>query len=261
MGRAGREVGEERLVAHQRLLLAHPLDRLVRHVLHEVVALFRRFLGLDRNRSFVDRRVVLVGLAADEAVEVLEAAARRPGVEGPHRARLPDRHLVALAELGGRVAVQLQRLRERGAVLGPDRVVAGCRGRDLGDAAHADGVVVPSGEQRLTRGRAERGRMEAVVLEAVRRKSFGVGCRDRPAEGARGSKADVVDQDDQHVRRALRGPDRLDRRIRGVRILRVVGRHADVLRVGNRQDVALRFRLLGHGASWARGPDSFFVTT
>ena len=38
---ARREVHEERLVGHQRLLLARPLDRLVRHVLGEVVALLR----------------------------------------------------------------------------------------------------------------------------------------------------------------------------------------------------------------------------
>ena len=73
--RAGREVDEERLVGHQRLLLADPVDRLVGHVLGEVVALLRRAVGLDRDGVAVDRRRVLVRLAADEAVEVLEAAA------------------------------------------------------------------------------------------------------------------------------------------------------------------------------------------
>jgi hypothetical protein len=101
------EVDEERLVGHERLLLVHPPDRLVGHVLGEVVALFRRLVGLDRRRALVDGREVLVRLAAEEAVEVLEAsAAGRPRVEGTHRAGLPDRHLVALAELRRRVAVQ-----------------------------------------------------------------------------------------------------------------------------------------------------------
>ena len=45
---AGREVDEERLVRHQRLLLLDPVDRLVGHVLGEVVALLRRLLLLDR---------------------------------------------------------------------------------------------------------------------------------------------------------------------------------------------------------------------
>ena len=40
--RARREVDEERLVRHQRLLLAHPADGLVGQVLGEVVALLRR---------------------------------------------------------------------------------------------------------------------------------------------------------------------------------------------------------------------------
>ena len=38
---AGREVGEERLVRHQRLLLADPVDGVVGQVLGEVVALLR----------------------------------------------------------------------------------------------------------------------------------------------------------------------------------------------------------------------------
>ena len=91
-------------------------DRLVGHVLGEVVALLRRLRRLDRRGPFVERRVPLVRLAAEEAVEVLEAAAGRPLVERAHRARLPDRHLVALAELRGAEAVELQHLRERGRV-------------------------------------------------------------------------------------------------------------------------------------------------
>ena len=84
VGGAGREVDEEGLVRRQRLLLRDPGHGLVGHVLHEVIALFGRLLRLDRRRAFVERGVPLVGLAADEAVEVLEAAAAgRPGVERP----------------------------------------------------------------------------------------------------------------------------------------------------------------------------------
>ncbi len=45
MGGARREVHEERLVGHQRLLLAHPGDRLVGQVFGEVVALLGVFGG------------------------------------------------------------------------------------------------------------------------------------------------------------------------------------------------------------------------
>ena len=183
VGCAGRVVDEERLVRHQRLLLADPVDRMIRHVLREVIALLGRTVGLDRHGVLVDRRRVLVRLAADEPVEVLEAAAGRPGVERAHRARLPDGHLVALAELRCRVTVQLQRLGERGGRLRPDRVVAGRRRRDLGDAAHADGVVVAPGEQSLPRRRAERRRMEAVVAKPFVGEPFEARRVAGPAEG------------------------------------------------------------------------------
>ena len=216
------EVHEERLVGHERLLLARPLDRLVGHVLGEVVALLGRLLRLQRRRALVDGRVVLVRLTADEAVEVLEAAAGRPGVERSHRARLPDRHLVALAELRRRIAVQLQGLRQGRTGVGADRVVAGCRGRELGDDPHPNRVVVAAGQQGSPRGRAERRRVEAVVLQAVPGQPLSRRRRARPAEGARRGEADVVEQDDKHVRRAGRRPQRLDRRERRVRVLGVV---------------------------------------
>jgi hypothetical protein len=81
---AGREIDEERLVGHQRLLLVHPLDRLVRQVLGEVVALLRGPVGLDRNRVAIRRGRPLVSLGTDEPVEVLEpAAAGRHASNGP----------------------------------------------------------------------------------------------------------------------------------------------------------------------------------
>ena len=146
MGRSGGEVHEERLVGHQRLLLPDPGDRVIRQILGEVVALLRRLRRLDRRDAVVERRVVLVGLRADEPVEVLEAAAQGPLAERPYRARLPDRHLVALPQLGGAVAVEFHGLRQRRSGIRSDGVVAGRRGGDLRDAAHADRVVVAAGK-------------------------------------------------------------------------------------------------------------------
>jgi hypothetical protein len=244
--RARREVGEEGLVGHQRLLLSHPIDRPVGHVLGEVVALFRRAVRLDRRRAVVDRRRILVGLATDEAVEVLETAAGAgPGVKRAHRARLPHGHLVALTELGGRVAVQLQRLGQRRRGVGPDRAVAGGGGCYFRDAAHADRVVVSAREHGLAGGRAERGGVEAVVLQAVCGEAFSVRRLAWPAKGTRGAEADVVEQDNQHVRGACGWAQRLDRGEGRVWILRVVGDQTLVGSVGNRQDLALRSVSLG----------------
>ena len=207
--RAGREVDEERLVRHERLLLADPRDRLVGHVLGEVVALLGRPLRLDRRRALVERRVVLVRLAADEAVEVLEAPPPAgPGVERAHRARLPDRHLVALAELRRRVAVELERLRQRRARVRPHRAVAGRRRRDLGDAAHARpcGGYGPTAAPPAWASRAPS--CGSGCTSARRRRALAVGVAHGPPKALDAAEARVVDQHDQHVGRPVRWPQR-----------------------------------------------------
>src|SRR4029077_4864126 len=84
MRSAGRVVHEEWLVRGQRLLLLHPRDGAVRQVLVERVALFPRLSRLDPRRAFKQVGVVLMGLAADEAIEILESPTTRgPMVEGP----------------------------------------------------------------------------------------------------------------------------------------------------------------------------------
>jgi hypothetical protein len=86
---AGREVSEERLVGHQRFLLADPIDRLGGHVVGEVVALLSGFLWFDRRSAVVQCRIILVRLAAEEPREILEpTAAGGARLERPHRAGL-----------------------------------------------------------------------------------------------------------------------------------------------------------------------------
>ena len=152
VGGARRVVDEEGLVGHQALLLADPLDRVIGHVLTEVVVGIVAVLRLDRHRVAIDRRRPLVGLAADEAVEMLEALPGGPLTEGPHRTRLPHRHLVAIPELSRRVAVELQGLCQRRAAVGDHRRIAGRGGGDLGDASHPHGVMVAAGQQSRSSG-------------------------------------------------------------------------------------------------------------
>ena len=163
------------------------------------------------------------------------AAARGPSVEGSHRARLPDRHLVALAELRRRVTVQHQRLRKRRARVRPDRVVARRRSSDLGDPAHPDGVMVTAREQRRPRRRAERRRVETVVPKPIAREPLGRRRRGRPTKHARGGEAGIIEQHDQDVRSVRRWPQGLDRRELRLRILRIERHLPFVWPIGDRQ--------------------------
>jgi hypothetical protein len=199
------------------------------------MALFRRPLGFDRRRPVVERRVVLIVLAADEAVEMFEAGACRPVMERADRRGLEHRHFMALPELRRRIAVQLEDFCERCTRVRAHRVVAWRRRRDLGDAAHADRVVVAAREHGRAGRRAERRGVEAVVLQAACGEPFGGRCVTGPAKRARGAKADVIEQDDEHVRCASRRTQRADRRKFRVRILCVAGRQAGGLAVRNRQ--------------------------
>jgi hypothetical protein len=231
-----REVDEEGLVSRERLLLPDPGRGLVGHVLHEVVALFWRLVRFRRRGTRVQRRVPLVRLAADEAEEVFEAAAARgPGVERTDRTRLPHRHLMALAELRGRIAVQLQCPRERRHGVGQHRAVTRRTRGDFGDAPHADGVVIAPGQQRLPRRRTQGGGMEAVELEAACRQFLRVRRVARTAERAGRAKANVVDQDEQHIGRRLGRAQLLDRREFRVRVSRIEREEAGSLHALDRE--------------------------
>ena len=239
VGGAGGVVDEERLVRGQGLLLPDPVDRLVGHVLGEVVPLLGRPGRFHGRRSLVDSRVVLVGLAADEPVEVVEAApARGPGIERPDGAGLPRRYLVALAELRSRVAVQTQRLGHRRTRVRSHRVVTGRRGRQLRDDAHPHRVVVATGQQRGASRRAQRRGVEPVVLQTpgsqpLRRRRVAWA-----TERTRGSEAHVVEQDDEHVRCSRRWPQRLDGREARFRVLRVERQRTGIRPVRDRECLA-----------------------
>ncbi|MNK59266.1 hypothetical protein D3C87_783680 [compost metagenome] len=147
---AGGEVHEEGLVRGQALLQPHVVDGLVGQIGHEVVGRVQRCL--DRGHAVDQGGCPLVGLPADEAVEALEATEGRPMVKRTRRPGFPHRHFVALAELGGVVAVLAQDLRQRYGRVGAGGAVAG-RGRGgLGDVAHGHRMVVAAREQRRPRG-------------------------------------------------------------------------------------------------------------
>ena len=201
-----------------------------------MVALLRRLLRLDRSEAVVERRVVLVVLAADEPVERLEATpARRPRIERPDGRRLPRRHLVTLAELRRRVAVQLQRRRQRSLRVRTHPARPRSRRRGLSDHPHPDRVMIAAREQRRSGRRTQRGRVEPSVGEPAGLQALGDRHLRRPAERARGAEPDIVEQDHENVRSALRRQQRLDRRKRRIRILRVIRRQPHMLPLRNRK--------------------------
>ena len=110
--------------------------------------------------------------------------------------------------------------------------------------------------KRLARRRTQSGRMKAVVLEPVGRKAFRGWRVARSAEGARSAEANVVEEHDQHVRRPFRRAQRHDRRVFRLGILGVVGCQADMLRIGDWQNVARKFVVrIGHSVRSLRQPD------
>src|SRR5262245_53915760 len=112
-------------------------------------------------------RPPLVGVAAHEAVEIVEAHAGRPLVERPGPARLELRGVVVLAEPRRPVAMVLQDPADGRLVAGHGAVVAGEARRLLGHDPEAHRMVVAPGDQRGACRRAQRGRVEVGVAQAV----------------------------------------------------------------------------------------------
>jgi hypothetical protein len=158
---------------------------------------------VDLRRVAEEVRPPLVGVAADETVEVVEAHARRPLGEGSDLAGLIGRRVVILAKPARGVAVVAQDTADRGVFRADDAVVAGEAGGLLGNHAEADRVMVAPGNQRGTRRRAERGGEHPVVAQPVGRDAVHGRCRDDAAESARHGESGIVGHDQQDIGRAF----------------------------------------------------------
>ena len=199
---SGHVVDEERLVGRRGLERLHVLDGLIGHVRGEVV------VGLVDPREdlvVISEQVgrPLVGLAAQEAVEIVEAHSRRPLVEGSRDAVLEARRVVVLAEPRRGIAVTLQD-RTDGRILGADeRVIARIARRELRDHTEAHRMVVAAGDERRARRRAERGGIELRVTESRLGDPVQGRRRDDATERAADAVALVVGHDEQDVGRTL----------------------------------------------------------
>ncbi len=221
------QVQVERLVRVDLPQVGDELDRPVDQVLREVVALLGRPGRLDRVVVVDELRVPLARVAAQEAVEALEAAPQRPAVVRAGRRLVDARGEVPLADHVRAVAVLKEHLREHPVLERHDPVVAGVAGGELGDARHAIAVVVAPGDDAGAARRAQRGRVHVVEAQAVRRERVEGRRLDGTAEAAQVAEPGVVEHDEQHVGRALAGSRRS-----GPGRARFVGRAADHAREG-----------------------------
>ena len=188
------------MVGPDRVLHLQPVDQVVAEIAVEDVA---RLVRRPHRIAVLDQvGVELVGEGGVEAVEIVEAHAVGPMVEGPHLAVLPDRGVVVLAEEGGVIAVVVQHPPDGGGALGDHRGVALLVGGDVGDRSRGHGMMVAAGEQGRPRRRAHGHGVEGRIAQPVRRQGVEGGRRDRTAEGRGGAEADVVGHHQQHVGRA-----------------------------------------------------------
>ncbi len=201
MDRTARPVHVEGLVGLKGLMLAQPPDRIVGKILAEVIALLVRARRSDIGGVTNQVGLVLRRFAAEEAIEVIEAVARRPAIEGTRRGCLFGRRVVPFAPRACGIAVVPKHLRGGRAALGHDPGVAVPVVRHLPDLSGPDMMVVPPREERgSSRGAHGRG-VESVVGDALLADSVEGRCVDFAAERRRESGSGIVDEDDQDVRR------------------------------------------------------------
>ncbi|MCY1544438.1 hypothetical protein D9M68_803230 [compost metagenome] len=101
--------------------------------------------------------------------------------------------------------------------------------------------------------------MEVVVTQALLRQTVQGRGRNRPAEGAGGAEAEIVDKDDHHVGRSGRGFDLEWCGCLGLAYIQLAVERP--FRLGNRQYAAIRIRDLGAGKGCAQqwhGPDQAY---
>ena len=170
---------------------------------------------LDRNGVLEQARLILRSLARHESVEVVEAVCRRPTIKRTHCGRFRRRRVVPFAEGRGFVAVIAQNRCNCRRGFRDDAGVAVEIERSLRDGARADALVIAPGQERRPRRRADRGRVELIEDDAVVGEARQCRRVDLAAKRVGQAKADVVEEDNQDVRRVgrkmvrLRAPDML----------------------------------------------------
>ena len=197
------QVGEPRLAGMAGPQLLPPGEAAVREVVGQVVPVG---VAVDLDHLVVAHQavgVVQVREPVEDPVEALEAPLAGPRVLGAGGVEVGVLGQMPLAghERGpARIPVDLRRGRR---VLGQLHGVAGVAGVRVGDVADPGPVAVQPGEQGRPGRRAHRGDVEVRVADAPLRQGVHARGADLAAVAAEIRVAEVVDEDDQHVGRAL----------------------------------------------------------
>ena len=147
MSGARADVGEPGFVRCDHRRITDEFDGPVGHVLGEVVTLLRRGGRLDRMAVVDQLRVPLVGLAAHEPVEPVEAAGERPVPAGGSEIGLFQRRQMPFSDTGRAVSAFGEHLRDQCGVRRNAAVDAGETLGELFDDRHADRGGVASRQQ------------------------------------------------------------------------------------------------------------------
>ena len=145
----------------------------------------------------------LIGLAAHEAVEIVEAHPSGPLVERSGGAVLVVGRVVVLAEPRRGIAVLLQDFANGGVVDANNGVVARIARGLLGNDPETNGVMVTPGNDRRPRRRTERGGMELRIAQSHLRYAVHGGGRNDAAERACDPIPLIVGHDQQDIRCAF----------------------------------------------------------
>ena len=199
MGRPEWQVGEERPVGSHALAVVDHAQQLIHQVFAEVVALIGPAGRVDV--VVVDHQlgVELVGLAFEESVEPVEAAAERPLFEWSGCGDVLGRGQVPLPAAEGGVTLLAEDFGEGCCVIGDVAELVREARAVVRHRAHADCVLGPSGQQRCPGRRAQRGDMEVRELQAACGERVDVGRVDVRAVAAELGKTGVVEQHDHNV--------------------------------------------------------------
>ncbi len=176
-------------------------DRLIDQIGGQVIAASEGTRRVDVAVVAYQFRGVLVGLGIHESVEAVEAAAQWPAVERPCCAGLGQWRDMPLAQHVVAVTVFTQHLGDGAGFPSDLATISGKSAVEVGQAAHAHGMMVASRQQGRAGGRAHGCCVKTCVGQALG--SEPVDCRrlDCRAIAAEVRETDIVVKHDQDVGR------------------------------------------------------------